>query len=211
MKKKLLRALMLAAVLGVASEAQAAWHLYVVPYQQTGNDIDPKYLDGVNSSCRTYGVQPVFLCAADTNSVLDAAIQAAPDAWRLPDNLDQRVSAGVLSAVQNAMEARNIPSQWVTTLATYRDLLREVNGMFSLLQTYLGITGQRSLVIGGSVTLNTTMNQLPASVRNNLRNAATQLGVNTSAIAGNTPLREALQIVGEHFLDTAFVLGGITI
>src|SRR5690242_19150505 len=93
MRKKLLKAVLMAAFLGLASEANAAWHLYIVPAVATGSDVDPKYLTTVNASCKSYGRQPVFLCAADTSVTLHAILQDAADVHVLPDNLDQHLSA----------------------------------------------------------------------------------------------------------------------
>lgn len=214
MKAKILAGLIVAACLGFAHEASATWHLYVLPIvtDQSGTDSEAKYTAlAQQTACGEYGRQPIALCAFNVDSAIDQQLQAAPDVFRIPDNLDQRVPANVISVVQNALENRNIPAQWVDTLHTYRDVIRIVNGMFALLRQYRITSGSNNLVFGGAVNLNTTMNQLPATVRNNLRAAGTALGLDISSIAGNTPLREALQIIGEQFLNNAFVLGGITI
>jgi hypothetical protein len=199
-------------LLSLASNADAAWHIYVVPTVTSADGIDPKYVtDAHLFSCLLYGHQSVNICAADTDTTLDAIINGASDAYSLPDNLDANISAGAVDLLKTALENRNIPAQWVDSLHTYRQALRIIHGMFSLLGRYIAVSKSHSVVFGGSVTLNTTMAQLPTAARNNLRTSATQLGCDITAITNSTTLRSALQIVGEQFLSRPFVLGGIKI
>jgi len=208
----MIKALLVTVLLSLASNAGAAWHLYIVPTITTSDGIDPKYVTGAHLfSCLLYGHQTVNLCAADTDNTLDQTIIDATDAYKLPDNLDANISAGAVDVLKTALENRNIPAQWVDSLHTYRQTLRILRGMFALLSRYIAVSKNNNVVFGGSVTLDTTMAQLPAAARNNLRTSATQLGVDISAIGSATPLREALQIVGEQFVNKPFVLGGITI
>jgi len=216
MRKRLLQALVVTALLAGAGEAKATWHLYLVPVvlvDDAGEQARTgKYSSLASStSCMDYGRQAIMLCAFNVSDVNDQQLTGFSDVHRLPDNLDQRIPIQAVSVVQAALENRNIPAQWVDNLHTYRDLLRITRGIFALLQRYIAVSGSNNIVLGGSVTLNTTMNQLSAAMRNNLRASATQLNADISNIAGNTPLREALQIVGEQFLDTSFTMGGITI
>src|SRR5690349_507923 len=150
MRKRLLKAVLMAAFLGLASEANAAWHLYILPAVSVPDGVDPKYIGNSNFSCMTYGRQPVYLCAADLDATFDAQLTAAPDVYRIPDNLDQHLSAQVVGIVQTALENRNLPSQWVDTMHTYRDVIRIVHGMFNLLGRYIGVSGSNQIVFGGA-------------------------------------------------------------
>jgi len=212
-----MKKIVLAAVLwfSLAGVAHATWHLYVVAVIGAGTEQDDrrgKYTDLATSfSCTDYGFQPVMICAMDVSGANDTFINAQSDATRLPDNLDSTISAGALTVVQNALENRNIPAGWVTAGLTYRELLRTVDGFFAFMQRYLGVTGKKLPVFGGSVTLNTQFNDLSQTLKNELASTAQSLGLDTSQLSGTNTLRQILKNIADQWGQRSFVLGGITI
>lgn len=206
-----MRTLIILAFLFLASPVQAAWHLYLMPY-----NIVPNF-DGVVApfgeirwDVRRYGSQGWALVAADVNNATDTALAAKPNITKIPDNLDQQIG-GALGTVQSKMEAAKIPFGWVTSGMTYRTVLRVVCGMFTLLQRYREVSGNYGPVLTGSVTLDTTFGSLPLQARNNLITTANSLKLNTSGFTGASTLRQILKGVGDQFADRPFRLGGITI
>lgn len=192
------------------------WHLYLVPVIGDGTKTDarrPKYVTtlGVEWSMMDYGFQPVGLVAVDVDDATDTAIQANADVQPLPDNLDQLIGAGALSIVQNALENRNLPSQWVTTSMSYRTLLRTLAGFFAFVQRYATVANTTGLLLGGAVTLNTTLSQLSAGARQNLRDTATSLGLDIAGLAGSTTIRAALKIIADQWGQRSFEIGGISL
>ena len=188
------------------------WHLYLLPIIGSGTYEDPrrpKYLD--NYSILDYGFQPVALAATDVDDATDAALQLNADVHRIPDNLDQSIGSAALAIVQNALETRNIPAGWITSTVTYRVLLRTAFGFFSFLQRYAVVAKTTSLLLGGSVTLNTRINQLSAVVRQNLQNTAISLGLSATGITGTATIRQVLKNLADQWGQSSFILGGITI
>jgi hypothetical protein len=198
--------------------AGETWHLYLVPVIGTGLIIGdppvddsrrPKYL--TTYACADYGMQPVMLCASFVDDATDTSLQANADVTRIPDNLDQQLSAGAVTAVQNALEARNLPALWVDTTMTYRQVLRTVGGFFAFMQRYAVIANTINPVLTGSVTLSTQYNQLPQAARNNLQETATSLGLSTTGLSGTNTLRQILKNIADQWGQRPIILGEITI
>lgn len=192
------------------------WHLYLIPMIGTGTRQDPrrpKYIDGLGASTGVlrYGFQPVALVALDVDDDTDATLAANVDVQKIPDDLDNTIGPNALSIIQNALEDRNIPSQWVTSNITYRMVLRTLYGFFSFLQRYSAIANTTALVFGGAVTLNTQFNQLSGTARTNLRNTATDLGLTLTGIPNTSTLREVLKLLADQWGQREFVIGGVTI
>lgn len=189
-----------------------AWHLYLVPVIGDGTEDDPRRPKYVTSfSAMDYGFQPVMLVATDVDDATDAALQLNADVTRIPDALDNQLGAAALAIVQNALETRHLPAGWVTGGITYRALLRTVGGFFAFLQRYSTVANTTALVFGGAVDLETTMNQLSAAKRQELKDTAVSLGLDISGIAGNTKLRAVLKNIADQWGQREMHLGGITI
>ena len=193
-----------------------AWHLYFVPTITDAGDPDirwPKYMQAFTGPNRwaamDYGFQPVMLVALDASDAEDAALQLNADVTRVPDNLDQQVGAVALSIIQNALETRHLPAGWVTAGITYREVLRTIGGFFAFLQRYSTVANSTALVFGGSVNLDTRVNQLPVAVRNNLSATATSLGLNASGITGTTILRTVLKNIADQWGQREIALGPV--
>lgn len=195
-----------------------AWELYVVPIVQAGIYRGPKYFEsradpgaaelaGVQWAMMDYGSIPWGLVAADVDAAQDAFLAAQADVRNIPTALDDQIG-GALTTVQNALEAARIPAGWVAASTTWRELLRAVAGLFQFAQRYTAITGNQ--LVTSTAVLNQRINQLTQAQRNALTQVATDLGYDTSGIAGNTLVRNALKILADQWGARAFYLGGIT-
>lgn len=131
------------------------------------------------------------LCYSPCDAATDTTIVANADVARLPDNLDANLTSGQVTAISNHLEARNIPADWVSIALTWRQLIRDVVGLFQFIQRYKGLGGPGP-IFGGSVTLTTTFSQLPLAARNALVAAANSFGYDTSALTGASTVRQIL-------------------
>lgn len=174
---------------------------FVVPIAGTGTRDDgfvPKYIaalpprDGVPVFWRWRGL-PRNWCVvyADTTHEEEATFTGNSDVIVVPP-LDNTIA---VSATKNALEALNIPSQWLTAGMTYRTVLRILCGMANFMQTCEGM----GLVITLAGQLDKTLNQFSAQTRTILANAADALGLDRSSITGTTTVRETLRIMGQQF------------
>lgn len=191
-----------------------AWHLYIMPISGSGTKADPrrpKYELPGEWCMSDYGFQPVALVAADVDDPTDAALAANADVTKIPDNLDQQLGPGAVTAVQNALENRNLPAGWVAQALTYRQVLRTIYGFFAFLQRFSVISGNTNPVIGGSVTLETQFNQLPASARQSLRDTASSFGLDISGLSVTSPIRSILKSFADQWGQRSFSIGGIQV
>ncbi len=160
---------------------------------------------GVEAAYMSFGNEGTMLVCADTDAATHATFAALPRVIQLPADLDQNLSAGAVTTVEAALEARNIPAHWVSTNLTYRQVLRVVAGMFQFAQVY---HAQHDLnLFRGGVNLNTRVNQIPQAERDRLNSAAQTAGLDTSGITGTTTVRQILRSLGEQWLERPVYLG----
>jgi hypothetical protein len=207
-----MRRLILAAafLLAVASTAGAEVRFYFVPKIGDGlsraTAFRPKYtdagslgvgLDLVNWSAQDYGAENVMVLGCDVTAEQHTALSAQADVLAVPANLDSTISALALTSIQNKLEAVHLPSEWVTTSMTYRQALRTLIKIVQFASRYQAVTGNQWLFVGG-VTLDTRFNQLTQAVRQNLRDVAASLNLDTSGITGTMTLRQILRLIADQ-------------
>jgi len=128
---------------------------------------------------------------------------------KIPDNLDNAIG-GALTTVQNALETRKIPANWVTNVMTYRFVVRKVLAVFRFMQRFVGVTQVMSAFLSGTVTLDTTFADLSATNRQRLLDTAASLNLDTSGFTGASTLRQILKGVADQ-MDTGLTLGRLAI
>jgi hypothetical protein len=193
-------------------------HYYAVPKIGDGLTIAtafaPKYFRSpqdptapIALSQMDYGLENIFLVAADTDATQHAAISANSDALSMPTPLTDTVSALALGVIQTKYEAGNLPAQWVTTSLTYQQVIALTLRLVQLMQRFHGMFGR--LFIGG-LTLDSRINQIPTGARTQLAAAAQSMGADTSSIVGTTLIREALVICAQQIFPQGLLFGGVT-
>jgi hypothetical protein len=181
---------------------------FIVPQVGTGtkgDPIRPAYVPalGVNYSSVSFGGSCIVW--ADATPAQESVVTANADALLVPP-LDNSVGAA-LSTVQATLEGKNIPAQWITSVMTYRTVLRVIVGFAVFIQRLGGPSfGQAINLAGGN--LDNTIGSFSAAVRNNLAAAAVSLNLDISAVTGTTTLREALRIIGQQFAAASAVALG---
>jgi hypothetical protein len=152
----------------------------------------PKYLGLLagNCTCLRYGAELVCLLVADVTDAEHTAIAANADVRAFPADLDTAVTGQARVQLANALEALDIPAQWVNG-QSFRVVLRRLRGVFDLACNLEG--SGLSLPKGA---LDSQLNALPAQARAGLLAAAGRLGLDTAGINGNSTLRAALAALG---------------
>lgn len=154
-----------------------------------------------------YGAEGLYLIKADLTAAQRTALSAQVDALVVPTNLDATVSALAVNRIQTQFEAVNLPAEWVTTLLTYRQVLRVVRKIIVFRQRLRGMFDEP--LFSGGVTLDTRWNQLSATVQQRLRDTAASLNLDTSSITNNSTLRQILRVVASQLPDAEF--GGVAL
>lgn len=147
----------------------------------------PKYLAliGIKTfAANDYGNEPLCLLGADVTPAQHAALTANADVSPFPVDLDSTVGAN-LATVQQALESRNLPADDVTVNTPYRIMLRWIIAIFSITAT--------NPLFGGGVTLDTTLGQLTAQQRAELKASAESAGYSTSGLTLASTIRDALR------------------
>jgi hypothetical protein len=180
---------------------QTAAHLYIMPLTGAGtrqSPVKPQYVTQ-NYNAHLFGRQGYALVAATNTAAQDAALAKQPGVIKLPDNLDQQIGGG-LAAVQNALEAINIPADWLTASMTYRQAIKTVMGIFSFLQRYVAVTGVQLPVLDGkTVALSTIFGSLPAQAQQRLLDTAKSFGFNTSGLTSGSTMRQVLKAISDQW------------
>jgi hypothetical protein len=190
--------------------------LYLMPIIGAGVKGDPRRAahwdtftsNGIDVEMKDMGNEPVCMVGANVPDSVHAVLIAFSDVVALPLNLDSQIGAQ-LTQVQNALEALNIPSGWVASGNTYRQVIRIVFAIFFFMQKLQGITPTRLMDTG--ITLNTRFNQLPQSMRTFLINTATALNFNTSSLSGTSTIRTILKAMADQLPQLEFIIGGVVI
>lgn len=131
-----------------------------------------------------YGNESTCLLAADVAPAQHSGMIANADVSAFPTDLDLTVG-GNLATVQAALESKNLPADDVTVNTPYRIMLRWIIAIFSITTT--------DPLFGGGVTLDTTLGQLTATQRAELKASAESAGYSTSGLTLASTIREALR------------------
>jgi hypothetical protein len=139
---------------------------YIVPITQNGIYRSPSHfggravaadveLVGVVWSMMDYGFINAGLVAANVDSTQQTYLDSLTDVQPVPQDIDTTVTGGQVTAIQNKLEAFNIPGTWVNVGDSYRTILREICGYFQFLQRYSALTGVDPTA--QSISLNTSL------------------------------------------------------
>ena len=111
----------------------------------------PKYFksisnpEGINVPRRLvdYGKHDVCFIAADISDLDHAALASNSDVITIPQNLDTVLAREEVNAVSTILESFQIPSDWIATSTTYREVVRTVLRLFMFAQRYHGMHDER--------------------------------------------------------------------
>ncbi len=188
---------------------------YVIPKSGDGltaaTAFAPKYCrslsaDGITTAASMdYGREALFVIGANLTSAEIASLIANPDVLAIPP-LANLVAAGAVANVQNKLEAVNLPADWVTSLLTWQQVLARVLRLVVLMQRFNGFFGR---LFATGITLDSRINQIPATPRAALNQAAQSLGADTSTILGTILIRAALVIVADQLYPAGLPFGDV--
>lgn len=169
---------------------------FLVPIVGAGTRSDPrrpKYIPLLGVSWLQVMFADTAIAWANSSPAQDSAVAANADALLVPA-LDSTIA---VNATRNALEARDVPGNWVQAGMTYRSVLRVLVGMAQLVRRIQGL-GVTPVIAGN---LDKTISQLPANIVATLSSAVDSLGLDRSNITGSTLLRAALLDIGQQFIQ----------
>lgn len=167
-------------------------------YFRWGRDPDPPALmSGVSWSMMPFGFEPTALLAADLTAGQVTTMGGLSDVTKIPSNLDNTLGAN-LATVQAALEALKIPADMLSSGNTYRQVVRGVIAIFSVAQRFkklrnLPPSDAGSRLFPAGITFDTTLGDLSQNVRQDLQQAANDLGYDYTGLTLTSSLREVLK------------------
>ncbi len=200
-----LLAIILSAFLGLNVGAQMLVRYYIIPIEEVGSARGPKYLKwrfgtgtlDVQWSCKDFGATNQMLCAVNAEQVDHDVLLAQGDIVKIPANLDSNVTAAALPTVRAELEALGVPGNWITTLHTYREVVRFVAGLFLFAQRHHDLYNQEIRPVG--IDLGDTWGDLSAAWRENLQLTADSFEYDYSGVNASMPLRVILKSLGDQW------------
>jgi hypothetical protein len=190
--------------------------IYIMPILVVNDNYrGPKYLrwrfnpEGLDVpwSAKDYGLIDACLVAADVTQEQHEALVAEIDVVAAPVDIDQDISELAIPEIQTVLEALRIPSQWVTTDYTYRDLLRMVAGLFMFAQRHHGLWNEP--LIDNVAQLDVQWNQIPLDRRQRVVDTADSFGYEYGDITGTWTVRQILRYLAVQWSDTPVHFGGL--
>jgi hypothetical protein len=189
-----------------------SFRLYFMPINGTGSPADTRTSAYAETELSTLlwtmmdmGNEPFCLVGTDITDSLHISLSGHADVIPVPLNLDQTLGAQ-LATVQSLLEAHNIPVGWVTSVNTYREILRVVMKLFQFLQRFQWFTPARLFSAG--VTLDTQFNQLSVGFRTVLQNVAVSMNFDTSGLTGASTVRQILKNAADQWHETTVNFAG---
>lgn len=177
------------------------------PWSESTGPVRPRYVGTIAGAWQSIDCDDnLALVAADVTGTEHTAIMVNSDVTAVPANLENTVG-GALATVQAKLEAANLPAQWVTSGMTWRTVLKWTIRLLLIRQRFKGLAPAAAKLFSGGITLNSTVGDLPAAVRQRLNSAAQSLGLDTSGITLSTTIRVALITLGQQMTTTITVAG----
>lgn len=139
-----------------------------------------------------------MLVQAEVTDAQHSAVASNADVVSVPANLDAQPSAGQLSTVAAVLETLNIPTDWVTSGMTYRDILKGVVRFFLFAQRLNGMAGPR---LFAASTLDMQLNSLNAANRQKLQDVFGSFNFSAAGVTGTTTIRRILKIAADQWTD----------
>lgn len=158
---------------------------------------------------RRLGGDELFLVAADVNATQLSALQDTQGVFVFPQNLDNTMTVPQRNQARNALEARNLPGDWIGAQTTWRQVARFIYAL-SMFAGPMMQRRRRKLFRGG-YTLDTRWGELPAQLKEDILDTIQAKGYDATGITDNTLLRTVLTRIAQRDAATPFSLSPVTV
>lgn len=126
-------------------------------------------LDGIIGHYNDYGV--IDQCIVYVKNIApehEAYLDALPDVLAVPADLETQIAVGQVSGIRAALQAREIPGNWINAGNTYRQVMRETMWVFDFMKRYTSFANFNPIAAG--VNLSATMGAVTINQWQNLHN-----------------------------------------
>lgn len=148
-----------------------------------------------------YGHLPVCLVdCPNMDETTHAELVVHSDVDAFPKTLNQVIGTSNLQAVKDTLESWMIPAQWVEESWTYLDILLRMEKLFIFASRFQPWLAHRLIVNFWDNDI--ALNDLPAFLIEDLQDAASTFGIDTSDIDGTWLIRDAVTVVSQRIEET---------
>ena len=174
----------------------------------------PKYLTGTSNqrSNMGYGRVDLFLSVVkDIDPITKAIIEAAPDVWVAPADLETTLGGPGSNALESFVEPFGLPGNFLKPSDTHREALRRFSGMFQFVQAMSREHNHDDPFTVPGFGLNVQWSNIPADWQAAMVAAAESFGYPTTSMTGNNQLRAILLDMADAWGVTPFLFGFTTL
>ena len=184
-------------VVGPIGNVRRAKYLYAYPYR---------------FGCLDYGSEDICLAAVTGITQVDHdALALNTDVIALPEILDNFMTAGQTTAARNFYDTLNIPSGWINTSRTVREVVKITAGLFQFNQRWRGLSaGRQSSPFKEGMNLNTQYRNMSELNKGRVVVTMDSMQVDTSTLTGTSTIRDAMQLFAIEISLRPLVIGGIS-
>lgn len=194
---------------------------YLIPIErnETANARGPKYFTwrydpdapalvaGAPWSLKDYGVIDWGIVCADVTAPQHTALAGQTDVGVVPVNLDANPNAAAVTNVQTRLDAMLLPSGWVNTSLSWREIVRTVTGVMLYMQRVTAIRGINPFDNG--LNLSITYASLPLAWRTAMQQAADDLLLDYSQLSGGSTLGQILKEFADQMAGRPVMFGSL--
>ena len=124
-----------------------ATRIYIGPTELSGSRRKPKYIPalGYSYGAKYYGSEDVVITAVrDITPTDHTTLVANPDIIAIPENLNANMTQGQVNAAVTFYDSLNLPSGWINTNRTVKQVVKITVGLFMFNQRWRGLANGSS-------------------------------------------------------------------
>jgi hypothetical protein len=189
--------------------------IYLLPLEVIGTARGPKYFvwkynqgNPVHSTewgLIDYGFEPTCMMVAQVTQADHDFLAVQSDVYAFPENIDATLG-GQVSSLRTAMEAFNIPADWINASKTFREVIHMIAAVCLLMQRIKGILGNWGPFTQGGYSLSTKFSEMSLNEQGALSVAFGDMGFTSIDPADN--LRKLLRDYGDAWAGKRILIGG---
>ncbi len=139
----------------------------------------------------TFGRDPFYFAVGYLTQAEKDSISLIPGVDSFPKNINPNIPAGQITTIKNRFDELDIPSHFVTTSITWRQLLRFLVQYTQIGQRFYSQNQQK--MISGNIAMQTLWGNLPPGAKNKLLNVATSFNMTKEGFTTNSTVGQILK------------------
>ncbi len=140
---------------------------------------------------RTFGRDPFYFAVGYLTEAEKDSIDLIPGIQAFPENIDNNIPAAQVSNIKSKLDSKDIPSHFVSTAVTWRNLLRFLAQYTQIGQRFYSQAKRK--MISGNIAMNTEWQDLPQGAKDKLLNVATSFNMTKEGFTASSTVGQILK------------------